>query len=276
MFYHAYAFNQPIGNWNVSNVSDMAYMFFNDTIFNQPLENWNVSKVTNMSYMFENATAFNQPIRNWDVSKVTNMGSMFENATAFNQPIGNWNVSEVTYMGRMFLNATAFNQPIGNWNVSRVKNMSGMFAGNTNLSINNYDSLLIGWYARIFPENPLRPSVSFSAGNAKYCKGNLPRSFIISTYGWTITDGGMDCSTSVEELESSKVKLYPNPVISELNVIIDYHIIDEPYVIIDGLGRVVLEGKFKEGESTINLMELAKGIYYLKVSDSYSSKFIKE
>ena len=90
---------------------------------------------------------------------------------------------------------------------------------------------------------------------------------------WTIN---LVYSTSIEELESSKVKLYPNPVINELNVIIDYHIIDEPYVIIDGLGRVVLEGKFKEGESTINLMELAKGIYYLKVSDSYSSKFMKE
>ena len=86
----------------------------------------------------------------------------------------------------------------------------------------------------------------------------------------------MDCSTSVEELVSSKVKLYPNPVISELNVTIDYHLIDESYVIIDGLGRVVLEGNFKEVENTIDLKELAKGIYYLKVSDSYSSKFIKE
>jgi hypothetical protein len=87
----------------------------------------------------------------------------------------------------------------------------------------------------------------------------------------------MDCSSLViEELESSKVKLYPNPAISELNVNVDYHLIDEPYVIIDGLGRVVLEGKFKEVENTIDLKELAKGIYYLKVSDSYSSKFMKE
>ena len=37
-----------------------------------------------------------------------------------------------------------------------------------------------------------------------------------------------------------------------------------------------IKGKFKEVENTINLKELAKGIYYLKVSGSYSSKVMKE
>jgi surface protein len=225
--------------------------------------------------MFENATAFNQPIRNWDVSKVTDMGSMFENATAFNQPIGNWNVSEVTYMGRMFLNATAFNQPIGNWNVSRVKNMSGMFAGNTNLSINNYDSLLIGWYARIFPENPLRPSVSFSAGNAKYCKGNLPRSFIISTYGWTITDGGMDCSTSVSNNPKQVLQVFPNPASNK--IAIQSNTIYNHYCIFNLYGQEILEGDLQNNE--INISELSKGLFILRLASDkeyVQVKFIKE
>jgi surface protein len=204
------------------------------------------------------------------------MNAMFSGANTFNQPIGSWNVSNVTDMYAMFDGANTFNQPIGSWNVSKVTSMTFMFSGNTSLSIANYDSLLIGWSTITSTETPLLQGVIFVGGNAKFCKGASARADIINTYGWTIKDGGLDCSTSVEELESSKVKLYPNPVISELNVNVDYHLIDEPYVIIDGLGRIVLEGKFKEVESTINLKELAKGIYYLKLSNSYSSKFIKE
>ena len=37
-------FDQPLDNWNVSNVKDMKYMFY-DTNYNQPLNNLNVSNV---------------------------------------------------------------------------------------------------------------------------------------------------------------------------------------------------------------------------------------
>ena len=265
----------PFNNIITSLVTDMSFMFANNFYFNQDISSWDVSNVINMNYMFSN-TAFNQNISSWNVSKVTSMTGMFRVANTFNQPIGSWDVSNVTDMYAMFDSANTFNQPIGSWNVSKVRYMDNMFSGNTSLSIANYDSLLIGWSTITSTETPLLQGVFFVGGNAKFCKGASARADIINTYGWIITDGGLDCSTSVEELESSKVKQYPNPVISELNVNVDYHLIDEPYVIIDGLGRVVLEGKFKEVESTINLKELAKGIYYLKTSNSYSSKFIKE
>ena len=86
MFSEAPAFNQPIGNWNVSNVTNMSYMFapvstYGQT-FNQPIGNWNVSKVTNMNSMFlANPTRpqpFNQPLAGWDTSRVTNMAYMFK------------------------------------------------------------------------------------------------------------------------------------------------------------------------------------------------------
>ena len=50
--------------------------------FNQPIGNWDVSSVTNMSSMFKGATSFNQPIGNWDVSNVISMNHMFEGATS--------------------------------------------------------------------------------------------------------------------------------------------------------------------------------------------------
>ena len=131
-------FNQPIGNWNTSNVTDMSYMFSGATVFNQPLNNWDVSNVTDMSYMFAgvryvNGTSynrislFNQPLWKWNVSKVTNMSHMFDGASSFNQDINNWNTSSVTDMSWLFAGALDFNKPLNNWDTSKVITMAHMF-----------------------------------------------------------------------------------------------------------------------------------------------------
>jgi surface protein len=117
------SFNQPIGGWDVSNVTDMRGMFFNTT-FNQPINNWDVSKVLDTRWMFS-YSLFNQPLGNWIVSNVIDMGNMFR-TSVFNQPIGNWDVSNVTNMSAIF-GESPFNQPIGNWDVKKVSNMNGMF-----------------------------------------------------------------------------------------------------------------------------------------------------
>ena len=276
MFNDATAFNQPIGSWNVSRVTTMEYMFSRASAFNQPIGLWNVTNVTNMQGMFYYATAFNQPIGSWNVSNGPNMSFMFCQANAFNQPIGSWNVSNVTNMSAMFSQASSFNQSIGSWNVSNVTNMSGMFL-NVVLSTANYDALLIGWSTISPNETPLKPNVVFSGGNSKYCNGASARSSIISTYGWTITDGGLDCSSlDAEEFETNSLKLYPNPVLSILNLKTDHNFINQTYTIIDGLGRVVLNGKLNEVDTTINVEQLSKGIYYLKISGNSATKFIKE
>ena len=276
MFNGATAFNQNISSWDVSKVTSMNWMFRNATSFNQPIDSWNVSKVTDMGNMFWNATAFNQPIGSWDVSNVTTMYVMFLQATSFNQPIGSWDVSNVTNMGGMFNRATAFNQPIGSWDVSNVTNMSDMFT-NAQISTANYDDLLIGWSIIISPETPLKSNIPFSGGYSTYCNGASARNLLMNTYGWTIQDSGLNCADlDTEEFEANSLKLYPNPVLSILNVKTDYNLINQPYTIVDGLGRVVLNGKINEVESTINVEQLSKGIYYLKISDKNASKFIKE
>ena len=276
MFYQATAFNQPIGSWNVSKVTDMNSMFWNAPAFNQPIGSWNVSSVTNMYYMFYQATDFNQPIGSWDVSSVTDMAGMFYQAPAFNQPIGSWNVSIVTNMNGMFYGATAFNQPIGSWNVSKVNTMEAMFR-DSGLSTANYDALLIGWSTIISPETPLKSNIQFSGGYSTYCNGQSARNILINTYGWSITDSGPDfgCTTlGTEAFDISSLKLYPNPVLSVLNV--DNNLTNQPYNIIDTLGKVILKGKLNEGNNSINVEQLSKGIYHLKVSDNKASKFIKE
>ena len=49
------AFNQNIGQWNVSKVTDMDGMFYGATVFNQDISDWDVSEVVDMTVMFNNA-----------------------------------------------------------------------------------------------------------------------------------------------------------------------------------------------------------------------------
>ena len=141
MFKKAELLNNSIGLWNVSSVKNMSHMFDDANYFNKPLETWDVSNVSDMSWMFFEADNFNQPLGNWDVSHVTDMSSMFKAAYTFNQPIESWDVSSVKTMGFMFNEAYIFNQPLGSWDVSGVTDMNSMFfqTGSFNQPIGTWD-----------------------------------------------------------------------------------------------------------------------------------------
>jgi len=159
-------FNQNIGNWNTSKVTNMSSMFNRQPLFNQDISTktvtvgastytaWDTLNVTAMNSMFFISSdangSFNQNIGNWNTSKVTNMSSMFNRQPLFNQDISTktvtvgastytaWDTLNVTNM-QTILNAGSeiignFNQNIGNWNTSKVINMSGMFQNQTSFN----------------------------------------------------------------------------------------------------------------------------------------------
>ena len=145
MFVNATAFNQNIGGWNVTRVSDMDNMFNTASVFNNGgspnIQNWSAPLCIDFTNMFYRAFAFNQPLTNLvNTSGVTScvMTTMFNQASVFNQNIGGWNVSCATNMASMFATATQFNNggspDIQNWSAPICTNFSSMFASAPNFN----------------------------------------------------------------------------------------------------------------------------------------------
>jgi len=98
------------------------------------LENWDVSNVTDMEYMFDSAgyksTRFKLNLTNWNVSSVTDMARMFYQSgyESIIWNIGNlasWNTSNVTDMHAMFSsagNSANYFLDLSDWNVNLVTN----------------------------------------------------------------------------------------------------------------------------------------------------------
>ena len=99
-----------------------------------PIGEWDVSSVTDMGRMFDSAKSFNGDISKWNVSSVTTMSAMFAGATSFNGDLSKWEVFRVLDISGMFWRASAFNGDISKWDVSSVTNMDEMFGGSTSVS----------------------------------------------------------------------------------------------------------------------------------------------
>jgi len=145
-----------------------------------------LSEVTNMAFMFSGASKLNNDLNHWDVGNVQNMSAMFASAQDFNGKISDWDVTNVKYMGSMFQNAKSFDQDWSNWDVSNVEDF-GSFLSQASLSLDNYDALLIQW-AKLDLFNDL----TFNAGSSVYSEdAKASRQQIIDEDNWTITDAGL-------------------------------------------------------------------------------------
>ena len=70
-----------ISEWDVSEVTDMTYMFYKCDKLKSvgDISSWNVSNVTDMAFMFYDCKNFNQDISGFDISNVKNISGMFNN-----------------------------------------------------------------------------------------------------------------------------------------------------------------------------------------------------
>ncbi len=91
------------------------------------LSKLDVSQITDMQFLFVESLCNNTDISNWDTSNVTNMYGMFFYINLFNFNINIWNISNVTNTSYMFAHINNFLQDNINLNITNVTKCNNMF-----------------------------------------------------------------------------------------------------------------------------------------------------
>ncbi len=142
----------------------------------------NLSSVTNAFAMFAYCTALTT-VPLFNLSNCTNAQSMFYQCTALTT-VPLLNLSNCTITRSMFDQCTALTT-VPLLNLSKVTDATNMFR-NCTLTTTSYSDFLIN-----LATLPLQSGVSFHGGNSKYNPtAAIARAYLISNFGWTITDGG--------------------------------------------------------------------------------------
>jgi hypothetical protein len=79
----------------------------------------------------------------------------------------------------------------------------------------------------------------------------------------TVNVGGV----GIAELLAEGVQCYPNPFTSELKIIVSEELLGREFHLTDPTGHILRSFRLESEEHTVNLSELAAGIYFLKIEE---------
>jgi surface protein len=256
----------------------MSHLFASAGNFNQPIGNWNVSNVTNMDWMFHYLPKFNQPIGNWNTSNVTSMMHMLHICSGFNQDITDWNTSKVTDMRSILEEAVAFNYSLGRWNLGLLSAATNMITS-SGIDCANYGDTLEGW-----ANNPVTPSgINLnSVAPLIYSSSSsvIARNYLINSKGWLLSGDvySAECEqllATSENLLKDQISIYPNPAKDFIYIKNAKNI--HGYKIFDASGRIVLNRTLNDDK--IDVSSLMQGNHVLQIAvknQLLNFKFIKK
>ena len=126
-----------LGNWDVSNVTDMTCMFYGaGKMTYYDISGWNVSKVESMNHMFcDNFKLRSLDLSAWDVSSLKTIYCMFDDAKSLKTigDVSHWNTVNLIDAGGWLNYATSFvgdnsgTLDLSGWDTSNLKAVGEMF-----------------------------------------------------------------------------------------------------------------------------------------------------
>ena len=183
--------------WDFSGVTVLNFFLWTggpgcDAIFSSSND---FSNVTTVFWFARDNYLFNPPsIADISFPAVSVPNAMFQSAVAFNQPITHLFTTNLTLLNFAF--PSNYDQSFAGLPIINVTN--GLtFHQFGSLSPSNYDATLIDWEQQLQSAYPsgsgYTATISISFGSSQYTLGGAAeaaRTSLISTFGWTITDGG--------------------------------------------------------------------------------------
>ena len=144
----------------------------------------------------------------------------------------------------------------------------------------NYDNTIIGWSTLDLKLNVVLGVDSIAVDLVEpsgmyYCNSETERQSIIDNFGWTIQDGGLDCSdpcltSSISELNTiTDLRIFPNPTNKLFHVEMTLsESIDLQMQVMDIHGRIVYKESMNnlgnKVSKSIDLSDEPSGTYLLR------------
>jgi hypothetical protein len=179
--------NVDFSAWDFSLCTSFYLFLFSNTSFSGNVEGIIHSGVTNARQAFTGTPLGNPDLSTWDVSGITNWSECMRGCQlGALTDVSGW-VPKGGMDGAFNVNPDLEGVGLDTWTIGAITNGSNLFA-NCTLTTANYNAALIAWEAQA-PTN----AVPINFGSSKYTLGGAAeaaRTSLISTYGWTITDGG--------------------------------------------------------------------------------------